>query len=70
MKLMQAAGMTSMQIILAGTRNAAQVCGLRKCGTLEPGNVADVVVVNGNPLADLDSLKRTYLVIHNGEKIR
>jgi imidazolonepropionase-like amidohydrolase len=69
-KLMQTAGMTPMQIILAGTRNAAQVCGLHKQGTLEPGNVADVVVVDGNPLQDLNSLKRTCLVIHNGERIR
>jgi imidazolonepropionase-like amidohydrolase len=70
MKLMQAAGMTPMQIILAGTRNAAQVCGLSRQGTLEPGNVADLLVVDGNPLLDLISLKRTYLVIHNGERIR
>jgi imidazolonepropionase-like amidohydrolase len=70
MKLMQAAGMTPMQIIVAGTRNAAQVCGLDKHGTLEPGKVADIVVVSGNPLEDLDALKHTFMVIHNGEKIR
>ena len=62
--------MTPMQIILAGTRNAAHVCGLSGHGTLQPGNVADIVVVDGNPLHDLDSLKRTYTVIHNGEQIR
>lgn len=70
MKLMQAAGMTPMQIIIAGTSNAAHVCGLSRYGTLEPGNVADVVVIDGNPLHDLDSLKCTYIVIHNGERIR
>jgi imidazolonepropionase-like amidohydrolase len=70
MKLMQTAGMTPIQIILAGTRNAAQVCGLRRQGTLEPGSVADILVVDGDPLEDLASLKRTYLVIHNGERIR
>ena len=70
MKLMQAAGMTPMQIIMAGTRNAAKVCGLSTHGTLQPGNVADVVVVDGNPLQDLDCLKNTYVVIHNGEIIR
>jgi imidazolonepropionase-like amidohydrolase len=70
MKLMQLALMTAMQIIMAGTRNAAQVCGLPEHGTLEPGKVADILVVDGNPLNDLDALKRTYLVIHNGERIR
>jgi imidazolonepropionase-like amidohydrolase len=70
MKLMQAAGMTPMQIIMAGTRNAAHVCGLPGHGTLEPGKVADVVVVDGDPLNALDALKRTHIVIHNGERIR
>jgi imidazolonepropionase-like amidohydrolase len=70
MKLMQAAGMTPMQIILAGTRNSAHVCGLHNQGTLEAGKVADVVVVDGDPLQELEALKRTYLVIHNGERIR
>jgi imidazolonepropionase-like amidohydrolase len=70
MKLMQAAGMTPMQIIVAGTRNSAQVCGLRKHGTLAPGNVADILVVDGDPLIELDSLKRAWLVIHNSERIR
>jgi imidazolonepropionase-like amidohydrolase len=38
MEGMQKAGMTPMQIILAGTRNAAQVCNLdRELGTLEVG---------------------------------
>jgi imidazolonepropionase-like amidohydrolase len=70
MKLMQAAGMTPMQIIVAGTRNAAQVCGLPQHGTLQSGNVADILVVDGNPLEDLSALKHTFMVIHNGEKIR
>jgi len=70
MKLMLAAGMTSLQIIVAGTRNAAHVCGLHRHGTLQAGSVADVLVVDGDPLHDLESLKRTYLVIHNGERIR
>jgi imidazolonepropionase-like amidohydrolase len=70
MKLMQTAGMTPLQIIIAGTRNAARVCGLTKHGTLAAGNVADVLVVDGNPLEDINSLKRPYLVIHNGERIR
>ena len=70
MKLMQAAGMTQMQVIVAGTRNSAHVCGLSRHGTLETGNVADVVAVDGDPLRDLDALKQTCLVIHNGERIR
>ena len=44
--LMQSAGMTPMQIIVAATNNAAEVCGLgREVGTLEPGKTADILVV-------------------------
>jgi len=70
MRLMQAAGMTPMQIIMAGTRNAARACGLDGHGTLEPGKAADAVVVDGDPLHDLDALTRVWIVIHNGERIR
>jgi imidazolonepropionase-like amidohydrolase len=70
MKLMQAAGMAPMQIIVAGTRDSAQVCMLPDHGALEAGKVADVLVVDGDPLTDLEALKRTHLVIHNGERIR
>ncbi len=69
-KLMHAAGMTPMQIIVAATRNAAKVCSLPDHGTLEAGKTADVLVVDGNPLEDLDALKRVHMVIHNGERIR
>jgi len=37
--------------IVAATRNAACVCNLgRELDTLEPGKIADVLVVNGDPL--------------------
>ncbi len=71
MEAMQKAGMTPMQIILAGTRNAAVVCRLdRELGTLEVGKVADVLVVKGDPLQDIHALASVRLVIHNGTVIR
>jgi len=36
-------------------------------GTLEPGKLADVIVVDGNPLEDILSMSRLVLVIKNGE---
>jgi len=68
---MAEAGMTPMQIIVAATRNAARVCGLQsEMGTLEPGKTADVLVVNGDPLRDLNVLQDVRLVIHRGVVIR
>lgn len=51
------AGLTPMEAIQAGTRNAAHL--LRRAhelGTLEAGKLADVVVVEGDPLADVSIL--------------
>jgi imidazolonepropionase-like amidohydrolase len=70
-QLMQAAGMTPVQILVAGTRHAAHVCNLEnELGTIEPGKIADIIVVNGNPLDDLEALLDVQMVIHNGEVIR
>ena len=70
-RLMAEAGMTPMQIIVAGTKHAAHVCDLEdELGTIEPCKIADILVVNGNPLEDLESLLNVQMVIHNGEIIR
>jgi imidazolonepropionase-like amidohydrolase len=71
LRRMREAGMTPMQIIVASTMNGAHVCGLaQELGTLEAGKLADVLVVNGDPLADLEALADVRLVIHDGEVIR
>lgn len=68
---MARAGMPPMQIIVAATRNAAHVCGRDDdLGTLQPGKIADVLVVGGDPLADLAALQQVRLVIKGGAIIR
>ena len=68
---MAEAGMTPMQVVVAATRNAAQVCNLsQELGTLEPGKVADLVIVDGNPLDDLGDLGSVRMVVHHGTMIR
>ena len=55
----------------AATQNAAHVCNLGdEIGTLEPGKIADILVVAGDPLHDLQALTDVRLVIHNGVIIR
>ena len=71
LELMRKAGMAPLQIIVAATRNAAHVCNLEEeLGTLEPGKLADILVVEGNPLEDLNALTNVRMVIHNGVIIR
>ncbi len=70
-ELMQSAGMTPMDVIVAATRNAAHVCRLSdSLGTLQVGKLADVLVVEGDPLQDLHALEDVLLVVHGGGVIR
>jgi imidazolonepropionase-like amidohydrolase len=50
-------GMTPMEAIVSATKTAAEACGLKDVGTLEPGKVADIIVVDGDPLNDIDVLQ-------------
>lgn len=60
-------GMTSMEAILAGTRNAAQLLGWEKnAGTLESGKWADIVAVEGDPLKDIQNTQKVVFVMKNG----
>lgn len=53
-QLMKEAGLTSSQILAAATFQGARLMGREKVvGTLEPGKIADLVVLNSNPLADI-----------------
>jgi len=61
------AGFDPMQIVAMATREAANVCGLDdRLGTLEAGKQADLLVIRGNPLADLNALSHPLLVIRKG----
>ena len=64
---MVAAGLTPMQGIQASTRNAAQLLGkLDQLGTVEAGKLADLVVIDGDPIADISVIHNIELVIKNG----
>jgi len=58
LELMVRSGFSPMQAIMAGTRFAAQCLGVEnRLGTLTPGKIADVLVVDGDPLADVKVLQ-------------
>ncbi len=66
----QAAGLTPQQIIEASTRGSARATGLEaQLGTVEPGKIADLLVVQGDPLRDLNALAQPLLVVHNGQVV-
>jgi imidazolonepropionase-like amidohydrolase len=60
-------GMTPSRAIAAATRVNAQIIGKgRELGTIEPGKIADVIVVDGNPLFDITALSRVETVLKDG----
>jgi imidazolonepropionase-like amidohydrolase len=64
------AGLTPMQLIVAATHGGAVVCGLEdQLGTIEPGKLADLLVMDGDPLVDIRALERVTFVIRGGEVI-
>ncbi len=70
LQLMNEAGMTPMQVLVAATRNGAEVIGQgNNLGTLEPGKLADIIAVDGDPLQDLSALGNVELVVKNGRLI-
>jgi len=69
-KWMQEAGMTPLQIIVAATRNGARSCNIEgELGTLEKGKLADVLVVDGDPLVDVHALTKARLILREGKSI-
>lgn len=59
-------GLGPEQVILAATRDAARLLGRNDLGTVAPGNMADLLVVYGDPLTDFDAIRNVALVIQDG----
>lgn len=65
LKLMQDnIGMTSMEVLVAATRTAAEACAVQDItGTIEEGKTADIILVDGDPLKNI-------LVLENKEAFK
>ncbi|HLL29466.1 MAG TPA: amidohydrolase family protein, partial [Allosphingosinicella sp.] len=70
-ELMVRHGMTPATAIHAATVNAAELLGLAsEIGTIEPGKSADLIAVQGDPLADVTVLKRVGFVMASGRVVK
>ncbi|MNC34214.1 hypothetical protein D3C75_826390 [compost metagenome] len=66
-RLLGEAGLTPMQIITAATLNGAKICNLsHELGTVETGKKADLFVIDGDPLADINNLRKVKFVMKDG----
>jgi imidazolonepropionase-like amidohydrolase len=63
-------GLSPLEAIAAGTRNAAEVIHLDgEIGTLEVGKLADLLVVDGDPTTMITDLQRVALVVRAGRVV-
>lgn len=70
-RYMVANGMTPLQAIQAASVNAARVLGREgELGQIAPGYLADMIAVEGNPLADIAVLERVSAVIKGAKTVR
>lgn len=67
LEAMQASGLAPRDVLAAATANAARALGLDSTGTVAPGSVADLLVLDADPLADVRNVRDIALVVRRGE---
>jgi imidazolonepropionase-like amidohydrolase len=66
-KILVECGMSPMEALVAATRTGAEVIGIAdRLGTIEPGKVADLLILSANPLDDIENIRRIEKVIQDG----
>jgi len=67
LELMAEAGLSPREILIAATQGGARVMGRRDdLGTIEKGKLADFLLLDADPLADITHLRRIYRVVKGG----
>jgi imidazolonepropionase-like amidohydrolase len=65
------AGLSTAGTLRAATLNAAELLGMQDdLGTVEPGKIADLVAVEGDPLQDIAAMAQVRFVMKDGRVVR
>lgn len=70
LKTMADFGMPAMEVIRAATFWPAQLLKQSNLGTIAPGKLADVIVVDGDPLQDMSALRHVVHVVKDGRQYK
>lgn len=68
-ELMVEAGMNPIDALLSGTAKAAKLIGETERGTIEIGKIADLVLLDNNPLEDISALRLVAAVFQSGRRV-
>jgi imidazolonepropionase-like amidohydrolase len=66
MRMMIDAGLTPYQVLESATRNPARYFGTEEWGVIREGAVADLILLDGDPLADIGNMSRIAGVVLRG----
>ena len=66
-ELLKKAGLTNSEIIVAATMENARFFRIEeRLGSIEPGKLADLILVKGNPMNNIKDLRKVQMVMLNG----
>lgn len=68
-RVMSGEGIDNKTILLSATKEGAKALGAKDLGTLEPGKIADVILIDGNPLKQIADLQKVKTVIKDGKVV-
>ncbi len=69
LELLVESGLTPREALRAATSEAAAALGVTDIGVIEPGRAADILVVDGDPLAAIGDIRNVLLVFRDGRKV-
>jgi imidazolonepropionase-like amidohydrolase len=70
LELMEQAGLSAREIITAATLNGARLLGMEdQLGSIEEGKLADLLILNSNPLTDIRNTSDIHMVIKGGTAV-
>jgi imidazolonepropionase-like amidohydrolase len=63
-------GVSEMDALIAATRNCADLCGvLDHLGTVEKGKLADLIIIDADPLENISNIRKLNMVFKGGVEI-
>lgn len=68
LELLVASGLSPLQALRAATLTAAEALGKEdRLGAVEPGKLADIVILDADPLLEIHNLRKIHLVVQAGK---